>query len=242
MKPFLHLSIRHHDEAVTGEFDAIQRFGRLREGQLVHLRAEQAPLPPLNPDDYSGIIIGGGQFNASDEVKTAEQLRVEDDLGRILDLALAEGLPLIGLCYGVGLVTRHLGGVVDGTYSETTSAVEITLTPDGKNDPVFDGVPSTFMAFVGHKEACTQMPDGAVQLASGTACPVQAFRVNEHVYATQFHPELDLDGLIHRMEVYRHSGYFPADEFDELVEVARGAGVDGTPGIILRNFVERFAR
>lgn len=242
MKPFLHLSIRDHDQAVAGEFEAIRRFGGLRDGELVQLRVEQAPLPTIHPHDYSGLIIGGGQFNASDEVKTAVQRRVEGDLGRIVDVALAQKVPLIGLCYGVGVVTSHLGGIVDRTYGETTSAVQITLTEEGLNDPLFAGVPETFMAFVGHKEACTRMPNDAVLLATGTACPVQAFRVGERAYVTQFHPELDLDGLIERMEVYRHAGYFPADEFDELVAIARVAGVDGTPGLILRNFVRRFAR
>ncbi len=242
MKPFLHLSIRDHDQAVAGEFEAIRRFGGLRDGELVQLRVEQAPLPIIHPDDYSGVIIGGGQFNASDEVKTAVQRRVEGDLSRLVDIALAERVPLIGLCYGVGVLTAHLGGLVDRVYGETTSAVEITLTEEGKGDPLFEGVPDTFMAFVGHKEACRRMPNDAVLLASGTACPVQAYKVGDRAYVTQFHPELDLGGLIERMDIYRHAGYFNADEYDDLVELARAAGVDGSPGLILRNFVRRFAR
>ena len=59
MKPFLHLSIRDHDDAVAKEFDAIASFGGLKPGQLVQLRVEQAPLPVIHPDDYSGLIIGG---------------------------------------------------------------------------------------------------------------------------------------------------------------------------------------
>ncbi len=79
MKPFLHLSIRDHDDAVAKEFDAIASFGGLKPGQLVQLRVEQAPLPVIRPDDYSGIVIGGGQFNTSDAVKTDTQRRVEAD-------------------------------------------------------------------------------------------------------------------------------------------------------------------
>ena len=85
MKPFLHLSIRDHDDAVAKEFDAIASFAGLKPGQLVQLRVEQAPLPVIRPDDYSGIVIGGGQFNTSDAVKTDTQRRVEADLGRIVE-------------------------------------------------------------------------------------------------------------------------------------------------------------
>src|SRR3712207_8824058 len=42
-----------------------------------------------------------------------------------------------------------------------------------------------------------------LSLASSPSCPVQAFRVRTRVYATQFHPELDLAGLATRIQVYR---------------------------------------
>ncbi|WP_282005229.1 glutamine amidotransferase [Propioniciclava sinopodophylli] len=242
MKPFLHLSIRDHDRAVAAEFDAIAAFGGLKPGQLVQLRVEQAPLPVIRPDDYSGLIIGGGQFNTSDEIKTDNQRRVEGDLARIVDVALAAHVPLIGLCYGVGIVTQHLGGLVDRTYGESTSAVEVTLTEHGRVDPLFEGVPDRFMAFTGHKEACSRTPNDAVLLATGTACPVQSFRVGQRAYVTQFHPELDVERLVERMVIYRNAGYFDPDEFDNLVEAAHAAGVDDSPGKILRNFVELFAR
>ncbi|MDO5533287.1 MAG: glutamine amidotransferase [Propionibacteriaceae bacterium] len=242
MKPFLHLSIRDHDAAVAAEFDAIASFAGLAVGELVQLRVEQAPLPVIRPDDYSGLIIGGGQFNASDEVKSETQRRVEGDLGRIIDIALAQSVPMLGLCYGVGIVTQHLGGLVDRTYGETTSAVEVSLTEDGIADPLFDGIPPVFMAFTGHKEACSRTPNDSVLLATGTACPVQAYRVGDRAYVTQFHPELDVDRLVERMEIYRNAGYFDPNEFDVLVEQARQAGVTDAPGKILRNFVEIFAR
>ena len=41
---------------------------------------------------------------------------------------------------------------------------------------------------------------------------MQAFRLGRNVYATQFHPELDVAGLVTRIEVYRHFGYFEPHE------------------------------
>ena len=43
------------------------------------------------------------------------------------------------------------------------------------------------------------------------------FRVKNNVYATQFHPELDVPGLVTRIHVYQHFGYFPPYELDELI-------------------------
>jgi GMP synthase (glutamine-hydrolysing) len=69
---------------------------------------------------------------------------------------------------------------------------------------------------------------------------VQAFRVGQNVYATQFHPELDVPGLQTRIDVYKHAGYFHPDTADDLkAEVATTAVVD--PPRLVRRFVELFA-
>jgi methionyl aminopeptidase len=107
--------------------------------------------------------------------------------------------------------------------------------------PLFAGVPREFAAYGGHKEALAGLPDQAVLLAESAACPVQAFRVGRNVYATQFHPELDLAGICTRIEVYRHAGYFEPDQAEVLK--ARAAEVDVThPVTLLRNFVTTHAR
>jgi GMP synthase (glutamine-hydrolysing) len=83
------------------------------------------------------------------------------------------------------------------------------------------------------------LPPDAVLLASSDACPVQMFRVKRNLYATQFHPELDLPGLLTRVHVYQHAGYFPPDELDELVARLTPAVVT-EPGRMLANFVIRY--
>jgi GMP synthase (glutamine-hydrolysing) len=70
---------------------------------------------------------------------------------------------------------------------------------------------------------------------------VQAFRIGRRVYATQFHPELDLDGLATRIKVYKYAGYFEPDEAEAVLAAARASGVTETPNLLAR-FVELFAR
>ena len=116
----------------------------------------------------------------------------------------------------------------------------ISLTGDGIDDPLFKAVPTTFEAFVGHKEAVHHLPGHAVLLASSPACPVQAFRIGSNVYATQFHPELDVQGLCLRIEAYRYAGYFEPHEMETLLAMARAAAVHDPPRLLQR-FVELYA-
>ncbi|CAG7844712.1 GMP synthase [glutamine-hydrolyzing] [Pseudoclavibacter triregionum] len=241
MKPFLHLAVRDLDAAADDEHRAILRSAGLAPEQLVLVRVDAGPLPDLDPDLWSGAFIGGSAFNVSDAVKSELQLRAEVDLGRVVDLAVAGRLPLLGLCYGFGVMVRHLGGVMDGRFREETSAVDVELTPSGRADPIFRSLPERFAVCTGHKEACSEAPPGAIVLAANAACPVQAFRVGEMAYATQFHAELDPDAIIDRMALYRDSGYFPAHEFDAVAARVRAGGVQEWPARIVRGFAERFA-
>ena len=159
----------------------------------------------------------------------------------LLDRVVERDFPFFGACYGIGTLGVHQGGVIDRTYAEPISAVRVTLTPDGRADPLLADVPDTFDAFVGHKEACRVLPPTATLLASSPACPVQMFRVRTNLYATQFHPELDVDGISTRIRVYREYGYFRPDEADAVLAGVRGADVWAPPRI-LAAFVRRYAQ
>lgn len=243
MKPFVLLATRPEDRAADDEYEAMLRFGGLAPGELRRVRLEAEPMPAIDLDEVSGIIVGGSPFTTSvpEDAESPVQRRVEAELGDLVRRVLAADVPFLGACYGVGTLGVVAGGVVDATYAEPVGAVPVTLTDAGRADPVFAGLPDTFDAFVGHKEALRVPPPGAVVLATSPACPVQAFRIKDNLYATQFHPELDVPGIVTRIDVYRHAGYFAPEEVEALsAEVARAA-VDAPP-LVLRSFVERYAR
>ena len=243
MKPFLLLAIRAEDAAADNEYDSFLSLSGLGEGELRRVRLERRELGEVDLRDWSGIILGGGPFNYSDppELKTPVQRRVEADLDGLLDRVVREDFPFLGACFGIGALGRQLGATVDRQYGEPVGAVEITLTPPGRRDPLLTGVPASFHAFTGHKEAISQLPGQALLLASSARCPVQAFRVGANVYATQFHPELDMTGLRTRIEAYKHAGYFAPDEADEIRAAAARSDVSWAPAI-LRGFVGRYGQ
>lgn len=243
MKPFLLLATRAEDRAADNEYASFLDFAGLDEQDFRRLRLERQALGDIDLDDWSGILLGGSPFNSSDpeEAKSALQRRVEADLHRLLDRVVAADFPFLGTCYGVGILGQHQGAVVDHQYAEPVGPVPVTLTPAGRRDPLLSGVPPTFQAFVGHKEAISRLPPGAVLLAGAPACPVQAFRIGSRVYATQFHPEMDAAALGIRIDVYRHAGYFDPGQADELKAQARRSNVQYPP-IIVRRFVSLFGR
>ncbi|WP_129336267.1 glutamine amidotransferase [Cellulomonas endophytica] len=243
MRPFLLLATRADDAVADAEHAAILRYGGLRPDELLRVRLERAPLPDLDLAGLSGVVVGGSPFCTSDpeEDKPAVQRRVERELAGLLDRVLAEDVPFLGACYGVGTLGVHQGGVVDRTYGEPIGTVPVTLTDAGRADPLFAGLPPVFDAFVGHKEALRTPPPAATVLATSPDCPVQAFRVGEHQYATQFHPELDVDGIVERVTVYRRSGYFPPEEYEDLVARLRLARAE-VPPRLLAAFVQRYRR
>ena len=240
--PFLLLSIRADDAAADDEYAAMLRFTGLDESGLMRLRLDREPLGPVDLDAWSGIILGGGPYNVSDPQpdKSLDQRRAESELFGFLDEVIARDFPFLGCCYGIGVIGSYIGATVDRQFSEPIGAVSVSLTAAGRGDELFAEMPATFQAFVGHKEAISELPDQAVLLAASPTCPVQAFRVGRNVYATQFHPELDVGGACTRIDVYKYDGYFEPETAEALKAELRKSDVVYPPAI-LRTFVKRYA-
>jgi GMP synthase (glutamine-hydrolysing) len=241
MKPFLLLSIRSEKPAAEDEYDAFCRFLDVTPRDLHRVQLGWERLGRVDLGQWSGILLGGGAFTVSDpeDTKSPAQRQAEAELAELLDQVVAADFPFLGACYGIGTLGGHQGGTVDRSHPEPVGPLSVSLTEAGLADPLFADVPRDFAAYGGHKEALTVLPEHAVHLATSPACPVQAFRVGEHVYATQFHPELDLAGVQTRIDVYSTYGYFDPSAATSLR--ARAATVDVVhPMTLLRNFASRY--
>ncbi|NPC97172.1 glutamine amidotransferase [Nocardioides sp. zg-DK7169] len=247
MRPFLFLGTRPEDDAADAEYAAVLRCAGLEERDVRRVRLDRGSLADavgdLDLEDWSGIVLGGGPYTVTDppQLKGPDQLRAEVELRALAERVVEADTPFLGACYGIGTLGGLRGGHVDREHGEPIGAVTVRLTEAGAVDPLLGTMPPEFQAFVGHKEAVSRLPEGAVLLASSETCPVQAFRLGSRVYATQFHPELDDDGLVKRIEIYRHHGYFEPLEEAELIAHARSAVVTEPPRLLAR-FVDLFAR
>ncbi len=243
MKPFLLLQHRYLDEASNNEYEAVLHYGMLEPEKLVRIRMEQQSISDINPLGFSGIITGGGPANISDadKDKSAAQARFEAELNTLYDIIFREDIPYLGMCYGMGSITRYLGGEVSKKqFGEPVGSVQINLEASIK-DPILKNIPASFAAFAGHKESCQSLPDGAVLLASSSSCPVQMIRCKQNIYATQFHPELDVNGIILRIRAYINHGYFDPNEAELLINSVKNERIL-YPQKILENFVTYYSR
>lgn len=240
-RPFLLLSTRLEDEAAAAELVSFREKMGLSDDQVVQHRLEAEPLGDLDLDDYSGILLGGSPFNASDPHKSDLQLRVEADLARLMAEVLDRDFPLFGACYGVGTVGTAIGATIDETYSEKPRVIGVTRAEEAADEPILEGMPERFSTMVGHKEAIRVLPDTAIVLVRGDHCPIQMFRIGANVFATQFHPELAPEAFAQRLRIYADAGYYEPGELDDIL--ATTEGVDLTvDDRILRNFARIYGR
>ena len=155
---------------------------------------------------------------------------------------VARDFPFLGACYGIGTLGVHQGATIDRTYREPISVVEVTLTEAGASDPLLDGMPRTFNAFVGHKEAISELPPfsrAARLVADVPGADVPRGR------------ECVRDAVPSRAGCRRHHEPHPSrtpttatsrpHELDLTLAAVRRAEVSH-PSLILSNFVERYAR
>jgi len=242
-KPFLVLQLRPETEAADDEFAAILRKGALSPERARRIRLDQERLPEgLLLADHAGVIVGGGPGCVSDpeHAKSPVEARIERQVLGLMPAIIDTGTPFLGCCYGIGILGKYLGGDVSKrAHGEPVGTAECSLTADGAADPLLAGLPARFAAFVGHKEALQDLPEGCTHLVDSPTCPYQMLRYGRHVYATQFHPEADAAGFETRIRIYRHKGYFAPETADALVAMCRAADVTA-PERILRNFIARY--
>lgn len=225
----------------VSEREALLKFTGLGEDELVNVRLERDPFPDIDLDYWDGIVLCGSHFDVSmpEEEKSLRQLDIEKNLNELMVSSMERDFPILGICYGLGITTALLGGVVGPEISEDITAPVMTLTKQGRKDPILAGIPERFNAYVGHHESVIEPPSQLVPLVTGEVAPMQMGRIGNNIYLTQFHPELDYEGISVRIDAFADHGYYPKSE--RAAVEARVKGVDVSHAhLILSNFVQRF--
>jgi GMP synthase-like glutamine amidotransferase len=143
---------------------------------------------PAALGDYAGLVVLGGPMSAND---TAKYPFLSQTMDLIRDFAAGDR-PVLGICLGAQIIARTFGGEVYRMDRLESGFYTMDLTPAGRSDPVFSALGADVTSFQNHFEAVRGIPD-ATTLATGGACPIQAFRIGRATYATQFHPEVTID-------------------------------------------------
>ena len=185
-RPVRVLAVRNAERSGLG------RFLPWWEEMGLHVEEAAGASVPATPDGFDAVVLLGGGFLPDDD-RRAPWLPAERELTR---RALADGVPLLGICLGAQILAVVAGGMVRGDHGRPErGSCRVSLRPEAGNDVLFSGLPCEFRAIQNHRDQITGLPPGAVRLAESAACPVQAFRVGERAWGVQFHPEAAADRL-----------------------------------------------
>jgi len=131
----------------------------------------------IDPAEVKGIILSGGP--ASVYAKGAPTCDA-----RIFSL----GIPVLGICYGMQLMTKVLGGDVARSRSREYGRAALTVT---EHKHLFKGVPHESVTWMSHGDKVRMMPKGFKRLAFSKNTPIAAFAdFRRSLYGVQFHPEV----------------------------------------------------
>lgn len=135
------------------------------------------------PDDlaaHDGWIVSGSRRSTYEDEGWIHHL--EDLVRRIV----AERRRLVGICFGHQMTAQALGGTVeraDVGWGVGRKAFDV-VAPSEWMEPVED-----FTILMSHRDQVTRLPDGAELVATADYCPVGAYRIGDHVFCVQGHPE-----------------------------------------------------
>jgi GMP synthase-like glutamine amidotransferase len=140
------------------------------------------PLPDWR--EFGAIIAMGGPMGAYEE-EAHPWLKPEK---RLIAEAVGAGTPFWGVCLGAQLLAASLGARVYPGGSAEVGVLDVELTSEAEDDPVFAGVPPRFAALQWHGDTW-ELPAGATRLARSGAYEQQAFKI-QRAYGVQFHIEV----------------------------------------------------
>jgi GMP synthase-like glutamine amidotransferase len=141
---------------------------------------------PLAPDNPRGVIIMGGPMSANDDLPG-----LRDELA-LIERALGEHVPVLGICLGSQLIAKVLGAKVYANEQLEIGWAPVWRTDAAADDALFGRMETPETFFHWHGETF-DLPSGAELLAYSEKCRHQAYRYGRRVYGIQFHPEVNAE-------------------------------------------------
>ncbi|MDP3148122.1 MAG: glutamine-hydrolyzing GMP synthase [Ignavibacteria bacterium] len=187
----------------------------------------------------AGIILSGGPTSVYDE-----------DAPDVSKEIFSLNIPILGVCYGLQLLAKHLGGNVEKAEAREYGKAEFTVSNDSL---LFSDCKKNSTVWMSHGDLVTEVPSGFEIIGTSAHSPICAVEnIERKVYGLQFHPEVahTLEGkkILHNFlfEICKCKGdWTPAHFIDEKISeikelvgnnhvlCALSGGVDSTVAAVL---------
>ena len=155
---------------------------RIREAQVYsQILPCTAPLATILAYRPQGIVLSGGPSSVYEKKAPSVPKELFD-----------QGIPILGICYGMQLVTHLSGGEVAKSKHREYGRADLTI--DDKSD-LFKGIGTdgSTVVWMSHGDRIERMPPGFRSIAHTGNSPIAAMKRDDHkrrIYCLQFHPEV----------------------------------------------------
>lgn len=152
---------------------------RIREigvfSELIPHTTTAAEIQKIAP---KGIVLSGGP----NSVYAEDAFKIDMEIFNL-------GIPVLGICYGMQLMSHSLGGKVSkADHSEYGKAV---LKHTVKDALLLQGLPEEHTVWMSHGDLVTEIPTGFEVIATSSDCPIAAMENKDKKwFGVQFHPEV----------------------------------------------------
>ncbi len=128
--------------------------------------------------NLKGIIFSGGPNSVYDQ----DALKVDPEIFKL-------NIPILGICYGMQLMSYDLGGKVEAAADKEYGRANIKVKD--LNNVLFKGLPPEQYVWMSHGDLVTEAPKGFKVIASSKNCPIAAIANDDKkLYGIQFHAEV----------------------------------------------------
>lgn len=146
----------------------------------IYCEIQPCTQPIVYEESLKGVILSGSPFSVNDANAPKPDVK-----------AIAEKLPVLGICYGAQLIAQQSGGEVGKSSHREYGRAHLQ---DVKQEALFATVPQQSQVWMSHSDSIKKLPESFEIIATTQSIPVAAFRSNSYaanaVYGIQFHPEV----------------------------------------------------
>ena len=154
---------------------------RVREARVYcEIHPYNIPIDKIKQTGPKGIILSGGPASVYDE-----------DAPTVSPLLFELGIPILGICYGMQLITYLFKGKVKKSQRREYGPAWLSIDdPDGLFHGLAPG-PATHQVWMSHGDKINALPKDFTGMAHSESSPVAAMRHKTlPIFAVQFHPEV----------------------------------------------------